>query len=119
VQTIDLPREIYYWNVVHPSLTWKRPISSFRTAAAKRRWPPAVCTGATICCSTWRATTATPRRCTSPASTRPICKSLSPSAVGYLSTTIHNFELAYVTGTKNVVFTEFAFGAGTVYATTL
>ena len=41
------------------------------------------------------------------------------SAVGYLSTTIHNLELAYVTGTKNVVFTEFAYGAGTVFATTL
>jgi len=45
---------------------------------------------------------------------------LGPSARGYLTDeSIHNLEIAYQTGTQNVVFSEFAYGSGQVFATTM
>ena len=116
----EIPMEIYYWYVVHPRLSDENPDyikpSTGHSEAPENGglfWREYLLTDVTGEDS--HATTMYMQDL-DPAD----LQNLGPSARGYLTDlAIHNLELAYQSGTRNVVFTEFAYGSGTVYASTL
>jgi len=120
IEDFEIPMEIYYWFVVHPRLSDERPEyvkpSSGGYALPEndgifwREYLPWDIEGEQSYATTMYMQ----------GIDEADLQNLSPSALGYISDrTIHNLEIIYHGDTRNVVFTEFAYGSGTIYASTL
>jgi hypothetical protein len=120
VQDFEIPKEVYYWNVVAPRLSDEAP-DFIKPSTGARAMPG---DGGVF----WRSYL--PHDLTGADSygtpmyfqgvNADDLQNLTPSAPGHLrDMAIHNLEVVYDGATHDVIFAEYAFGSGEVYATTL
>ena len=120
VEIYDLPREVYYWNVVHPKLDVEGPdfINPLDGRSAAPEDGGVFFRDYLMFDVEGEGSYHTPMYFAGVDEAD--LQNLLPSARGYLTDMgIHNLEIAYQAGTNDVVFAEFAYGSGQVFATTL
>jgi Transglutaminase-like superfamily len=119
-EVYDLPMDVYYWHVVHPKLDVEGP--DYIDPLDGRDDPPSA--GGQFYREYLMFDIEGEGSYSTPMYLHGVdeadLQNLSPSARGYLTAqSIHNLEIAYQDGTSNVVFAEYAYGSGQVFATTL